>query len=48
MGNLAALLPRLVLGGLLAGQGGQKLFGWFNAPVSTRSTGFWAAACQPG
>jgi putative oxidoreductase len=29
MGNLAALLLRVVLGGLMAGHGAQKLFGWW-------------------
>ena len=29
MGNLAALLLRVVLGGLMTGHGAQKLFGWW-------------------
>jgi len=40
MANLAALLLRLVLGGLLAGHGGQKLFGWFNGPGMEGTSGF--------
>jgi len=32
MGNLAALLIRLVLGGLMTGHGAQKLFGSFRGP----------------
>ena len=32
MTDLARLLVRLVLGGLLAGHGAQKLFGWFGGP----------------
>ena len=32
LGNLAALLLRLVLGGLMAGHGAQKLFGSFSGP----------------
>ena len=31
-GNLAALLLRMVLGGLVAGHGAQKLFGSFSGP----------------
>jgi putative oxidoreductase len=30
--NLAALILRVALGGLLAGHGSQKAFGWFNGP----------------
>jgi putative oxidoreductase len=40
MGDLAALLLRLVLGGLLAGHGGQKLFGWFGGPGPEGTAGF--------
>jgi putative oxidoreductase len=40
MGNLAALLLRLVLGGLLAGHGAQKLFGWFSGPGPEGTAGF--------
>ena len=32
MTDLARLLVRLVLGGLMAGHGAQKLFGWFGGP----------------
>jgi putative oxidoreductase len=40
MRNLAVLLFRLVLGGLLAGHGAQKLFGWFNGPGIEGTSGF--------
>ena len=40
MGNLAALLLRLVLGGLLAGHGAQKLFGSFSGPGLEGTSGF--------
>jgi len=40
MNNLAALLLRLVLGGLLAGHGAQKLFGWFSGPGIEGTSGF--------
>jgi putative oxidoreductase len=40
MGDLAALLLRLVLGGLLAGHGAQKLFGWFSGPGPEGTAGF--------
>ena len=30
--GLAALILRVALGGLLAGHGSQKTFGWFNGP----------------
>ncbi|HET7477878.1 MAG TPA: DoxX family protein [Rubrobacteraceae bacterium] len=40
MGNLSALLLRLVLGGLLAGHGAQKLFGSFNGPGLEGTSGF--------
>ena len=40
MGNLAALILRAVLGGLLAGHGAQKLFGSFNGPGMEGTAGF--------
>src|SRR5215203_4054926 len=40
MSNLAALLLRLVLGGLLAGHGAQKLFGSFSGPGLEGTSGF--------
>ena len=40
MNNLAALLLRVVLGGLLAGHGAQKLFGSFNGPGLEGTAGF--------
>ena len=40
MSNLAALLLRLVLGGLLAGHGAQKLFGSFSGPGIEGTSGF--------
>jgi putative oxidoreductase len=40
MGNLAALLLRVVLGGLLAGHGAQKLFGHFEGPGMEGTSGF--------
>jgi putative oxidoreductase len=40
MGNLAALLLRLVVGGLLAGHGAQKLFGSFGGPGLEGTSGF--------
>lgn len=40
MGNLATLLLRLVLGGLLAGHGAQKLFGSFSGPGLEGTSGF--------
>lgn len=40
MGNVAALILRLVLGGLLAGHGAQKLFGSFNGPGLQGTSGF--------
>src|ERR687895_1985260 len=40
MGNLAALLLRVVLGGLLTGHGAQKLFGSFSGPGMEGTTGF--------
>jgi putative oxidoreductase len=38
--NLAVLLFHFVLGGLLAGHGAQKLFGWFNGPGIEGTSGF--------
>ena len=40
MSNLAALLLRLVLGGLLTGHGAQKLFGSFSGPGLEGTSGF--------
>lgn len=40
MGNLAVLILRAVLGGLLAGHGAQKLFGHFNGPGLEGTSGF--------
>ncbi len=40
MGNLAVLILRAVLGGLLAGHGAQKLFGSFNGPGLEGTSGF--------
>ncbi len=40
MGNLAALVLRLALGGLIAGHGSQKAFGWFNGPGLEGTSGF--------
>ncbi len=40
MGNLAALILRAALGGLMAGHGAQKLFGSFGGPGMEGSTGF--------
>jgi len=40
MSNLAALLLRLVIGGLLAGHGAQKLFGSFSGPGLEGTSGF--------
>ena len=38
--NLAALVLRAALGGLLAGHGSQKTFGWFNGPGLEGTSGF--------
>jgi putative oxidoreductase len=38
--DLAALILRVVLGGLLAGHGSQKAFGWFNGPGLEGTSGF--------
>ncbi len=40
MGNLAALVLRVALGGLMAGHGSQKAFGWFNGPGLEGTSGF--------
>lgn len=40
MSNLALLLLRMVLGGLMFGHGTQKLFGWFNGPGQEGTAGF--------
>jgi putative oxidoreductase len=40
VGNLAALVLRVVLGGLLAGHGAQKLFGSFGGPGLGGTSGF--------
>jgi putative oxidoreductase len=40
MGNLAVLILRTVVGGLLAGHGAQKLFGHFNGPGLEGTSGF--------
>ena len=40
MGNLAALILRVVLGGLLAGHGAQKTFGSFSGPGLEGTSGF--------
>ena len=40
MGNLAALILRLVLGGLMASHGAQKLFGLFGGPGIEGTSGF--------
>ena len=40
MGNLAALILRLALGGLMAGHGAQKLFGHFSGPGIEGTSGF--------
>ena len=38
--GLAALILRVALGGLLAGHGSQKAFGWFNGPGLEGTSGF--------
>ncbi len=40
MGNLATLILRLVVGGLMAGHGAQKLFGSFGGPGIEGTSGF--------
>ena len=49
MKNLALLILRLVVGGLLAARGAQRLFGWFGGP-NLRGTGNWLESprLQPG
>jgi len=49
MGNLAALILRVVLGGLMTGHGAQKLFGSFGGPGMEGTTGFMEMlGLQPG
>ncbi len=49
MGNLAALILRLVMGGLMAGHGAQKLFGSFSGPGLEGTSGFMEMlGLQPG
>lgn len=45
MRSLGVLLVRLVIGGLLAGHGGQKLFGWFGG-AGMRGTAGWMETMQ--
>src|SRR5947209_12737645 len=40
MGNLAVLILRMVVGGLMFGHGAQKLFGHFNGPGLEGTSGF--------
>jgi putative oxidoreductase len=40
MGDAALLIARLVVGGLIAGHGAQKLFGWFGGPGLKGTAGF--------
>src|SRR5213080_2622796 len=40
MRDLGLLILRLALGGLLAGHGSQKLFGWFSGPGLKGTTGW--------
>ena len=40
MGNMATLVLRGALGGLMAGHGAQKTFGWFNGPGPQGTHGF--------
>jgi putative oxidoreductase len=49
MGDLALLLLRVVTGGLLAGHGAQKLFGWFGG-YGLQGTGGWleSIGMKPG
>jgi putative oxidoreductase len=47
--NLALLALRLVTGGLLAGHGSQKLFGWFGGPGIEGTTGMMhSVGLKPG
>src|SRR4051812_41444607 len=39
MKNAGLLILRLIFGGLLAGHGAQKLFGWFEGPGIAGTTG---------
>jgi len=49
MGNLGLLLLRLVVGGLLAGHGAQKLFGAFGGPGFQKTAGHMETmGLQPG
>ncbi len=49
MGNLAALILRVALGGLMAGHGAQKLFGSFSGPGLEGTSGFMEMlGLQPG
>ena len=49
MGDLAALVLRLVLGLFLAGHGSQKLFGWFEGPGLQDTSQFMESiGLQPG
>ena len=49
MGNLAALILRVALGGLMAGHGAQKLFGSFSGPGMEGTSGFMEMlGLQPG
>jgi putative oxidoreductase len=43
MRDLARLIVRLVVGGLLAGHGAQKLFGWFEGPGPEGTRGMMAS-----
>jgi putative oxidoreductase len=40
MGDAAVLIARTVVGGLIAGHGAQKLFGWFGGPGLKGTAGF--------
>ena len=49
MGDLAALVLRLVLGLFMAGHGSQKLFGWFEGPGLQDTSQFMESiGLQPG
>src|ERR671917_932591 len=49
MVNLAALILRVALGGLMAGHGAQKLFGSFGGPGMEGTSGFMEMlGLQPG
>jgi putative oxidoreductase len=49
MRDIARLIPRLVVGGLMAGHGAQKLFGWFGGP-GLQGAGGWleSLGLRPG